>query len=117
MIYLSNGFSVSMVRFPLIGDGREIYMTRISAKEAGELLRGNSFRSVYGHLDSAWHLGRYLKIRILVCREAISLEQGDVLIVAKATLDREYKLGIRRAPKWSFFRIELTGEKGGDVFQ
>ena len=107
MLYLSNGFSVSMIRFPETGQPKRVSIERIPACYAGKLLRENRFSSVYGHPQTAIHLERYLHIRVPVRRESIALEPGDELIVAKAVLNREYRLGFRGAPKWGFYRVRL----------
>ena len=105
MIYLSNAFSVSMLRYPVIGELHPVSIERISATEAGIILQQNRFKSVYGHRETACHLAKYLHIYVPVHRESIELTEDDVLIVAKANLSREYRSGERRAPKWSFFRV------------
>lgn len=109
MIYLANAFSVSMLRYPEPGCVRSVTIERIPAFTAGEFLRTHKYHSVYGHGSTAWHLERYLRIRVPVRREAITLEEGDTLIVARAGMDRAYRSGERKAPKWAFFRI-LIGE-------
>ena len=114
MIFLCNAFAVSMLRYPLIGEDHPVSITRISAHEAGEILRGSRFVSVYGHRGTAWHLARYLQLGYVpVCREAIRLTEEDTLIVAKAAMDREYKSGERKAPKWSFYRIRMCNAGAG----
>ena len=118
MIYLCNAFSVSMLQFPLIGEDHPVSIIRISAKEAGELLRDHAFVSAYGHRGTARHLARYLQLRYIpVCRAAIRLTGDDTLIIARAAMDREYKSGERKAPKWSFYRIRLckAGEEPAAV--
>ena len=110
MIYLTNAFSVSMARWPRIGVGKRFQITRSSAWSAGEILRGNDFVSAYGHESTAQHLRRYLKIWVPVSRDPIELKPEDTLIIARAGMDREFRTGMRRAPKWSFYMVKLLGE-------
>ena len=111
MIYLANAFSVGMVPSPEMDKPQPVEITRISAKETFTLLHDHEFRSVYGHAGTAWHLSRYLQIRVPVVRETIRLKPGDVLIVARANLAREDHWNPRRAPKWQFFRIVIEPVK------
>ena len=108
MIYLANAFSITMLRYPLIGELHPVTIERIAAFEAGRILRENDFRSVYGHGSTAWHLARYLHVNVPVRREAIMLTEQDTMIVARACTDRKYRSGIRKAPKWSFYRVTVN---------
>ena len=108
MIYLANAFSISMLRYPLIGELHPLTIERISAFDAGRILRENDFHSVYGHASSAWHLSRYLHVRVPVQRDPILLTEQDMLIIARAAMSREYRTGLRKAPKWSFYRITVN---------
>ena len=110
MIYLANSLSVTMQAYPVIGVNHPLDIVRISAMEAGETLRKNRFRSVYGHRNTACHLAKYLHIFVPVRRESILLERGDVLIIAKANRDQDYRGGLRKAPKWQFFRVTVGAE-------
>ena len=108
MIYLVNAFSISMLRYPKIGELHPVTIERISAFDAGRILRENEFHSVYGHRSTACHLARYLRVPIPVQRDAISLTEDDALIVARAAMTRDYRSGKRRAPKWSFYRVTVN---------
>ena len=108
MIYLANAFSVSMLRYPTIGELHPVTIERISAFDAGRILRENEFHSVYGHRSSANHLARYLHVYIPVQRDSIRLTEEDALIVARAAMNRDYRSGKRKAPKWSFYRITVN---------
>ena len=107
MIYLANAFSVGMLPYAEMGTPRELEITRISAREVFALLHDQPFHSVYGHAGTAWHLSRYLQVRVPVQRKMIRLSPGDVLIVARANLAREDHWDPSRAPKWQFFRVEI----------
>lgn len=108
MLYLSNAFAVGM-----FGHGRNIWGTKrrfesetLRPRDAGELLRTNSFVSCYGHADTAWHLSRYLKVGIPVSREPISPEPGDRILVASANRGRDQERS--GCPRWSFFLISFV---------
>ena len=108
MIYLTNAFSVTMMRWPVIGISRHVQITRISAWSAGEILRNNDFISCYGHENTARHLRRYLKVNIPVNRAPVALTPHDTLIIARAGFDREYeRTDTIRAPRWSFYMVKV----------
>lgn len=107
MIYLTNALSVSMTRFPVIGVPKSFQVTRISAFTASEILRSNDFTSCYGHENTCRHLRRYLRMWIPSSRAPVNLKPEDTLIVARAGMDREYRTGTRKAPRWSFYLVKL----------
>jgi len=111
MYYLSNGFSPTFLRYPIIGEVHHLDITRISANEAGEILRTNKFRSVYGHKTTAGHLAKYLHIYVPVRRDTIELTKRDTLIVAKASMSREFREDKSKAPKWQFFKVRIARRK------
>ena len=107
MIYLCNTFSVHMMGRLLVGNERRFTIKRISSKETGDILRGNAFRSFYGHEESVSYLRKYLHINIPVSRGAINLKKEDVLIIAAISSKRDWELGKKPYPKWRFFKMEL----------
>lgn len=108
MIYLCNTFSLLMIPPMAVGDRRGMQIERISAAEAGELLRTADFESAFGHSWSAWHLSRYLRVRVPASRRTIRLQPGDVLLVAEVVNKNRYTSRIEGAPKWVFYRVEYS---------
>lgn len=108
MIYLCNTFSVLMIPPMAVRDRRGLQIERISAAEAGELLRTSPFESAFGHSWSAWHLSRYLRVRVPASRHTIRLEGGDVLLVAEVVNKNRFTARIEGAPKWVFYRVEYS---------
>ena len=82
MIYLCNSFSPQMLPRLQVAEGKTISITRISAKETGELLNTQPFISAFGHEWAAWHLSRYLQTEIPANRQEILMGPDDVLILA-----------------------------------
>ena len=113
MIYLCNTFSVHMIPRLYVGEMRDVSIRRISSIEAGSILKGNAYRSFFGHDVSAWHLGRYLHTSIPVSRGTVVLQEGDVLIVAAITSKRRREAGYKGVPGWDFYEVKL-GEKYED---
>ena len=112
MIYLTNAFSLTMTRYPVIGVPHMFSITRISAKLASRILRKNRFVSCYGHENTAWHLRRYLGIDFPVVRQAINLREEDTMLVARAEKVRDFESGRLGAPKWSFYIIRMEVRRG-----
>ena len=108
MLYLCNGFSTGMM-----GKGADAWgsvnrfeFRTLRPREAGDLLRGNEFVSCFGHPDTAYHLGRYLRVEIPVSRESISLEPDDMLLVASAKHTRAFRERYIGCPRWQFYLIK-----------
>lgn len=114
MIYLANAFSVNMLSPMWVTEARQVRIERISAKEAGEILRSSEWRSYFGHRNSAWHLTRYLKTEIPVNRGTFSLTPGDVLLVAAVEGRRRWQDGKNGCPWWRFYRIIIEKEEIND---
>lgn len=110
MIYLCNTFSLHMLQKMHCGHSLNLDITRISAQDAGNLLRKNAFRSFFGHHDSAWHLGRYLHVAIPVSRGTMTLTENDLLLVATIQSKREWQQGWKGCPGWCFFLISCRKE-------
>lgn len=113
MIYLCNTFSLHMLEYMPCGKLQHMEVQRISAQDAGNLLRKNAFRSFFGHRHSAWHLGRYLHVTIPVSRGTIRLRPQDRLLIAAIQSKREWEQGWKGCPGWRFFLVNLT-EKDHD---
>lgn len=107
MVYLSNTFSVSMTAPMKVGGHVVPDIERISAKEAGRILREADFVSAFGHVWSAWHLSRYLKADIPVSRNEIRLTPEDVLIVAHISNVNRWTKRVDGLPKWEFYRVKI----------
>lgn len=105
MIYLCNTFSLHMLQRMGCEQTQNIDVTRISAQDAGNLLRKNAFRSFFGHHGSAWHLSRYLHVTIPVCRGTVTLTENDLLLVAAIQSKREWQQGWKGCPGWRFFLV------------
>lgn len=109
MIYLCNTFSLHMLERMHCGYSKNVEVQRISAQDAGNLLRKNAFRSFFGHRGSAYHLSRYLKVDIPVSRGTIILRPHDLLLIASIQSKREWEQGWKGCPGWRFFLVNLTG--------
>ena len=94
MIYLTNGFSIHMLERLNVGDFHEIRIQRINSKKAGDLLRGNNFRSYFGHADTARQLEKYLRCHV------------DLLIIATVESKRKWEQGEKAGPGFKFYLIE-----------
>jgi hypothetical protein len=77
---------VYVLNTPVLPNYGEYRFTRISVKEAKDLLNGG-FVSAVGHKATAEILSSILGINIPENRVAISLEKGDIAVV--------FKLGVR----------------------
>ena len=110
MIYLCNAFSVNMLPWLWVTEGRTVRIERISAKEAGEILHEQHWISAFGHQHSAWHLSRYLRVNIPVARTSFKLEPEDVLIVAGIESRVKWERKERSCPEWKFYRITVAEE-------
>jgi hypothetical protein len=111
MIYLCNAFSVNMLPWLWVAEGRTVRIERVSARETGEILRNEHWTSAFGHKRSAWHLSRYLKIDIPVARTSFKLEPEDVLLVAGIESRVKWERRDRGCPEWKFYRITVMEEK------
>ena len=107
MIYLCNTFSVHMMGRLFVGNERKFRIKRISSQEAGNILKGNAFRSFYGHEESVTYLRRYLHINIPVSRGTVKLQKGDILLIAAISSKRDWEIGLKPYPKWRFFKMEM----------
>ena len=110
MIYLCNTFSVSMLPRCEVNQSRGVMVERISAAQAGEMLRREKVVSAFGHAWAAWHLSRYLKVEIPVSRAEIVLKPGDRLIVAAVVNKNRWKSRIEGMPRWVFYEVEVYRE-------
>ncbi len=106
MIYLCNAFSVHMLQEMKCGESEDLRISRISAMQAGAMLRSKPFRSFYGHSRSAYHLGRYLRVNIPVSRGIIRLGPGDMILIAAIDSKRMWEAGVRGCPGWTFYLVE-----------
>lgn len=111
MIYLCNTFSLHMLETMRCGKHTTVDVERISAIEAGNLLRHNAFRSFFGHGRSAYHLGRYLHVTIPVSRGTIALRESDLLLVAAIQSKRSWEQGWKGCPGWRFYLVNVRKEE------
>lgn len=114
MIYLCNTFSLHMLQPMGCEHTQQLNVTRISAQDAGNLLRKNAFRSFFGHRHSAYHLGRYLHVTIPVCRGTVTLTERDMLLVAAIQSKRLWEQGWKGCPGWRFFLISCREDPDED---
>ena len=78
MIYLTNAFSLNMLeRAPAHMD-----FLPITKDEAREQL-GADFFCAIGHADTAAVVGSDLNLPLIACRDNVTLQAGDTLIVAQ----------------------------------
>lgn len=108
MIYLANAYSIHMLPRTFVGTEYTVTQERISAIEAGNILKENDFVSAYGHLNTVKFLARYLHMYIPCKRRVIKLEPGDTLIIAAGESKRDIYAGVRPYPQWTFWRVEIT---------
>jgi len=87
-IYLANAFSISMVEQLLQRGPVTLRLERISAETAKFFLTSQSFISAIGHPATANALSKLLGINIPVNRTAISMSEGDLLIVFQISIGR-----------------------------
>ena len=111
MIYLCNAFSVNMLPGMWVGEGYDVRIERISAKETGRILRDEEWVSVFGHEYSAYHLSRYLQIRVPVSRDSFKLTPDDILLAAVVESRRLWEQGRRGCPEFKFYRVYITERK------
>ena len=108
MIYLCNALSPFMLPKMMVGNEHHLKIRRISAIEAGDILKGNAFRSFYGHPESVKYLQKYLRLQIPVSRGFVQLDRDDILIIATIQSKRAWEQGRKPAPTWRFFKVEMT---------
>jgi Domain of unknown function (DUF1874) len=87
MLYISNAFSLSMVKAPCL-----VRVGTLTAREVAWNLRcscdgdpNDRFTSVVGHLNTAAVYSSVLGLPIEVDKRSITLKQGDELIVGQYT--------------------------------
>lgn len=107
MLYLVNGFSTGMLGKKSCIWGTKICMEfeTLRPRDAGKLLKENDFISCFGHVDTAWHLSRYLQVNIPVNRNSIVPGPDDLILVASVRRRRDYRSEKLRCPKWSFYLV------------
>jgi len=85
MVYLSNAFSLSMLKqFPT-----SLHIKEVGIEEVKELLTSNSFVSAVGHQATADLLTKLLNIQVTFNRIPIQLSPGDILIVFQLSIRLE----------------------------
>lgn len=85
MLYLGNAFSLNMLE----AEGEQILrITPINGIEAAQMLRAAEFESVVGHPTTAAVLAQRLGIKVEANRTTLTLQPGDVLLVAQITMPR-----------------------------
>ena len=108
MIYLCNTHTPQMLEWMNCGEYQDLRFVRISARDAGCILRHNAFRSFFGHSRSAYHLSRYLRVTIPVSRGTITLREHDLLLVAAIQSKRAWEAGYKSCPGWRFYLISIV---------
>ena len=107
MLYLTNSFSVHMLPLLQCGEWESLRIRRINSAEARETLRGNTFKSFFGHADTAKYLESMWRMHIRCTRETVTFRKGDVMIIATVCgkRDRERE------------QIENTEKRGRPLFR
>lgn len=106
MIYLCNGLSIHMLEALNCGESHRLKIQRIPTAEAGQILRENRFRSYFGHVDTAKHLEKILRVHIPPNRETLDFTRQDVMIIATLSSKREWEKGSKPAPGFKFYLVE-----------
>ncbi len=83
-VYLANAFSINML-LPLPKEGRTVKVRPVSLEEVKSLLQ-QGYESAVGHESTASVLSTLLGVEVPPRRVAISLSEGDRLIVFQLTL-------------------------------
>ena len=79
-IYLSNAFSIQMIR---LNKETSVKFKEISLNEIKEVLKEDKFISAIGHQDTASILAKMLEIPVKQNRVSINHNKDDVLYVAQ----------------------------------
>ena len=109
MIYLTNSFSVHMIPKMNCGEWEDIRFRRISSQDACGMLKGKTFRSFFGHVDTVKHLERRWRIHIPVSRGLVEFRKGDLMIIATVSSKRAWEQEdekIGHGPGFKFYLVE-----------
>lgn len=112
MLYLTNSFSVHMFGKLNVGDRVIQEMEIISKQEASYILRGENFRSFFGHIETAEELSRILGVTINQNRGLLQLKPYDRLIIA--TLQSKRLQGYNPEHWFSFWYVRFRIVKDTD---
>ena len=111
MIYFCNTFSLHMLPQMKCGKTANVRVERISTGQVRQMLKGNAWKSYYGHESSVRILGKYLDIFIPVYRGTLRLGPRDILIVAAMDSKRKWEIGYALYPGWKFYMIACDLEE------
>ena len=106
MIYLTNSFSVHMMPQFNCGEWEDIRFTRITSQEACRMLKGNTFKSYFGHADTVKWLEDRWRMHIHVSRDLAEFRKGDTMIIATVSSKRKWEQGKNPAPAFKFYLVE-----------
>lgn len=106
-IYLSNAFSIQMIR---LNKETSVKFKEISLNEVKEFLKENKFVSAIGHQDTANILTEILGIPVKQNRVSINLNKDDVLYVAQLTGGRlpEGTTSLPEGFEFKFIKVYLS---------
>jgi hypothetical protein len=118
MMYISNSFSLAMLRELA---GMEVQITPISFESAQLKLQTTCYRSVVGHSDTAQILSKLLNCNIVCNRESIQLQLDDELVVAQYAGARLPEGTTELPPgatfSWWLIKIRVDEEKRSNMAQ
>lgn len=106
MIYLCNAFTVHMMPKMNCGEWEDVRFKRISSDEACRMLKGKTFKSFFGHVDTVKHLEDCWRMHIPVSRELVQFRKGDTMIIATVNSKRMWEQGDKPAPGFKFYLVE-----------
>jgi Domain of unknown function (DUF1874). len=106
MLYLTNSFSVHMMPKLNCGEWEDVRFRRISSDEACRMLKGKTFKSYFGHVDTVKWLESRWRMHIHVSRDLVEFRKGDTMIIATVSSKREWEQGGKPAPGFKFYLVE-----------
>lgn len=106
MLYLTNSFSVHMLPKLNCGEWEDVRIKRISSDDACRMLKGKTFKSFFGHVDTAKWLERRWRMHIHVSRDLVEFRKGDTMIIATVSSKRTWETGEKPAPGFRFYLVE-----------
>lgn len=110
MIYLTNAMSVHMLPRMRCGETCSLSLERISTEDVREMLKGSRYRSYFGHRDTAGHLERYLRTKIPMTREWVTITAKDTVIIATLGSTREFAWSEKAARSFEFYKLKYKEE-------
>ena len=106
MIYLTNAFSIHMLPKMNCGEWENIRFKRISSDEACRMLKGQNFKSFFGHVETVKHLESRWRMHIHISREQVQFRKGDTMVIATVASKRTWESEGVDVPGFRFFLVE-----------